>query len=28
LKHKKSRTLPVTIGMGVLSALAWYLRRR
>lgn len=28
LKHHKSRTLPVTIGMGVLSAVAWYLRRR
>jgi hypothetical protein len=25
---KKSRTLPVTIGMGVLSAAAWFLRRR
>ena len=25
---KKSRTLPVTIGMGVLSAVAWYFRRR
>ena len=28
LKHHKSRTLPVTIGMGVLSAVAWFLRRR
>ena len=28
LPHKKSRTLPVTIGMGVLSAVAWFLRRR
>jgi hypothetical protein len=28
LKHKKSRTLPVTIGMGIASALAWYFRRR
>jgi hypothetical protein len=28
LRHKKSRTLPVTIGMGVLSAVAWYFRRR
>ena len=28
LKHHKNRTLPVTIGMGVLSAVAWYLRRR
>lgn len=28
LPHRKSRTLPVTIGMGILSAVAWYLRRR
>lgn len=28
LPHKKSRTLPVTIGMGLLSAIAWYFRRR
>lgn len=28
IAHRKSRTLPVTIGMGILSAVAWYLRRR